>query len=130
MKENSSYTLTETNTDFYPEYKLSLIEVNFLDDEGNIIVEQIKKTLDNDGESFNTITLPSIPVKQGYLSDGYWYDNEGNKYSQNSNFELITPTKNFIAKYIRWEIGEITSENNVISYPLNCEAGSSYSVSW
>lgn len=128
--ENSSYTLTETHTDFYPKYTWSLIEVNFYDDEGNIIVEQITKTLDNDGESFNTITLPSIPVKQGYFSDGYWYDNEGNKYTPNSSFELIAPTKNFIAKYIRWEIGEITSENNGISYKLNCEAGSSYSVSW
>lgn len=94
------------------------------------MLKQLKKTLDNDGESFNTITLPTIPEKVGYISDGYWYDNEGNKYSQNSNFELITPTKNFIAKYIRWEIGEITSENNVISYKLNCEAGASYSVSW
>lgn len=62
--ENSPYTLTETNTYFYPEYTWSFIEVNFYDDKGNIIVEQIKKTLDNDGESFNTITLPSIPVKQ------------------------------------------------------------------
>lgn len=129
--EYSSYTLTETNTDFYPKYTWSFIEVNFFDDKGNIIVEQITKTLANDGESFNTITLPSIPVKQGYISDGYWYDNEGNKYPANSSFELIAPTKNFTAKYIiNWEIGEITSENNVISYTINCEAGSSYSVSW
>ena len=128
--EYSSYTLTETNTYFYPEYTLSPIEVNFFDNEGNKIVEPITKTLANDGESFNTITLPTIPEKVGYFSDGYWYDNEGNKYSQNSYFELIAPTKNFTAKYIRWEIGEITSENNVISYTLNCEAGSSYSVSW
>ena len=129
--ENSSYTLTETNTYFYPEYTWSLIEVNFFDDEGNIIVEPITRTLANDGESFNTITLPTIPEKVGYISDGYWYDSNGNSYSPNSYVILSDTTTNFIAKYIiKWEIGEITSENNVISYTLNCEAGSSYSVSW
>lgn len=103
---------------------------NFLDKDGNIIVEQISVTESLNDSSWNEIYLPSIPEKQGYISDGYWYDNEGNKYSQNSYFDLIATTTNFTAKYIRWEIGEITSENNVISYTLNCEAGSSYSVSW
>lgn len=135
--ENSSYTLTETNTYFYPEYTLSLIEVNFLDDEGNIIVEPITKTLANDGESFNTITLPTIPEKVGYISDGYWYDSNGNSYSPNSNVILSDTTTNFIAKYDlesitsgEYHLGYISTDTQIKQFKFICEAGSSYSVSW
>lgn len=138
--ENSSYTLTETNTYFYPEYKLSLIEVNFLDDKGNIIVEPITKTLANDGESFNTITLPTIPEKVGYITDGYWYDSNGNSYSPNSSVTLSNTTTNFIAIYDYMEtesitageyhLGYISTNNQIKKFTYICEAGASYSVSW
>ena len=138
--QNSYVTLHETTTNFTAKYRELYIRTsNFLDENGTQIAAPISVTEDISNSNWNGIYLPSIPNKEGYVSDGYWYDSY-DAYYQNSYVTLHETTTNFTAKYINIEtittmamdqyyINNITSEETQFYY-LNCTAGNSYTVSW
>ena len=139
--QNSYVTLHETTTNFTAKYRELYIRTsNFLDENGTQIADPISVTEDIYNSNWNEIYLPSIPNKEGYVSDGYWYDSNGNSYYQNSFVHLYETTTNFTAKYINIEtittmamdqyyLGNLTSGETQFYY-LNCTAGNSYTVSW
>ena len=110
-KGGDSYTLTETNRNFYPYYELALVEVQFKDENYNEIVTPITKTLADDGSDFNTITLPEIPEKEGFVSTGLWYDNSQSYYDEGENLTLNYPTATFYADYLEVRKAVFYDEN-------------------
>ena len=83
---------------FEPNVEAKEIIVNFFDQDGDVIYEPIVKT--NDGSAYwNEVYLPSIPEKEGYGSDGYWVDEDGNFYYQDTWVMFDNRITNLTARY-------------------------------
>lgn len=97
-KESYSKTLYKPYTYLTPKY-MEVRTAYFKGEDGIQLVEPISVTEDISNSNWNRFYLPSIPNKEGYVSDGYWYDSYGNSYYQNTYVILYDTTTNFTAKY-------------------------------
>ena len=55
----------------------------------------------NSNYYWNEISLPEIPEREGYNTDGYWYDSNGNFYNEGSSVLLDSASTTYTAKYYR-----------------------------
>ena len=57
--------------------------------------------IDDGGYYWNQIRLPEIPERDGFNTDGYWYDFEGNSYYEGNYVTLDYESTTYTAKYYR-----------------------------
>ncbi|MEE0879340.1 MAG: hypothetical protein UH788_08685 [Treponemataceae bacterium] len=107
---------------------------SFKDGSNNDIVDKIKVTETND-YNWNRVQLPSIPSRVGYISDGYWYDSNGNSYYAGDYVSLDYASATFYARYIVPESLNMYTDNLLYlnsdsqGYSFSCNAGATYTVS-
>jgi len=76
-------------------------EINF-DSNGGSIVESVNY----DGSS--TVTIPDNPTKEGFIFDGWYWDNETFDNPFTANSLLDTPIEDDITLYAKWNINTYT----------------------
>ena len=109
--------------------------VSFKDEVNNDIVDKIKVTETNN-YNWNRVQLPSIPSRVGYISDGYWYDSNGNSYYAGDYVSLDYASATFYPRYIVPESLNMYTNNLLYLnsdsqyYYFSCNAESTYTVSW
>ena len=87
---------------------------SFTDVTNSISVPSIDVIESND-YNWNYIQLPSVPRREGYNTDGYWYDSNGNGYNEGSSVSLDSASTTYTAKYYR--TASFTDVTNSISVP-------------
>ena len=108
--------------------------VSFKDEVNNDIVDKIKVTETNN-YNWNRVQLPSIPSRVGYISDGYWYDSNGNSYYAGDYVSLDYASATFYPRYIVPESLNMYTNNLLYlnsdsqGYSFSCNAGATYTVS-
>ena len=115
-----------------PGYQVETRVAYFQDEYGNTIAGSI--TVDNDGsDSWNRVTLPSIPGKPGY--NGCWSYN-GEVYYPGDSYSVYSTTTTFTAVYepnltvgSDYQIG-YTDGSGEVYYTFYVQAGYSYNVYW
>ena len=94
--------------------------------------------IESNNYNWNRVQLPSIPSRVGYISDGYWYDSNGNSYYAGDYVSLDYASATFYARYTSIVAESLTMDTDNLLYlnsdsqyySFSCNAGSTYTVSW
>lgn len=127
--EGSSVSLDSASTTYTAKYYRT---ASFKDEDGDNIVDKIKVTETNN-YNWNRVQLPSIPSREGYISDGYWYDSNGNSYYEGYYVSLYDASATFYARYIEslsmYSYNLLYLDSDSQYYSFSCNSGSTYTVS-
>lgn len=132
--EGSSVSLDSASTTYTAKYYRT---ASFKDEDGDNIVDKIKVTETNN-YNWNRVQLPSIPSRVGYISDGYWYDSNGNSYNAGNYVSLDYASATFYARYTSIAAESLNMYTNNLLYlnsdsqyySFSCNVGVTYTVSW